>query len=184
MSNRYKTAALIGASLGLYAMICTALSPAGVGGGPVLDAIPSWNHRFYGVGDTSSNTLGLEVQALILRFCWLFFEDGFSYLFPCVAVALGYAKISELRENSPWLGVIVKSLKLAWLILALGFVLLIPFLTSGPLFMQVVHAFLQLPCSIVVALKSGIFLIVWSISLGIHSLLFLCERREYDQATL
>lgn len=125
MKAHYVKAIAVGAAIGIFIMACTACSP----GSPIqfipfndTVRIPFWDYkRFFAERDS---TVGLQYAAVGLRFCMLFLESGFSFLFPPIALSCLFARLSEVKTPYSELVCLRRALKSTGIFLLLAYVCL------------------------------------------------------------
>ena len=110
LQRKYKNAILIGAAIGVIAIMSAAVhsfSPftENLAGGGMY--IPGWDgYRDF----TPSLLLDLKHQAVLLRFCQIIVEDGFTYLMiPCLIV-LAWTRLDDLGKRNGILSCLSRSL--------------------------------------------------------------------------
>ncbi|MBA3856531.1 MAG: hypothetical protein C0507_06420 [Cyanobacteria bacterium PR.3.49] len=115
LQRKYKNAILIGAAIGVVAIMSAAeqsFSPftENLAGGGMY--IPGWDgYRDF----TPSLSLDLKHQAVLLRFCQIIVEDGFTYLMiPCLIV-LAWTKLDDLGKRNGILFCLSRSLLVTFL---------------------------------------------------------------------
>ena len=105
MNRRYIYAALIGAAIGLFALVSTSCKPV-PDFPPIISRVETlripywdnWKHEY-----DPPEKVGLEYKAVMLRFCMIFLNDGFYYFAIPVCLALLMTKWNDLKdEYSGW----------------------------------------------------------------------------------
>jgi hypothetical protein len=124
MKSSYRKAIVAGTALGLYALVSSALSPHVFDAGSSLP-IPTWDTRLSsGTYDhIQTLTIGLEFQAVFLRFCFLLIESGFWYFVVPIVLCCSFAQLTEFGRTNFVARLLVRSIKLTGLMLGLLYML-------------------------------------------------------------
>lgn len=165
--------AAIGAAIGAYFLASVATFPNDFEFQTSL-YIPVWDARFLSpIKHTDLQTINLEFQAILLRFCSIALEQGFFFI--AVPIGLWYAltKLNELGKTRFWPKAVSRSIKLTGVILAALYLLLmtVNFATYEYRSYQVAifTEVMLLPAVLLWATRQGIVPIIWLLCFAVTS---------------
>ncbi len=169
MKSNYRKAIIVGSLIGLYALVAAALHPAIFELNSSLE-IPFWDKRITGYElHMPTLTLGLELQAVFLRFCTLLIENGFWYFMVPIGLSCSFVKLSDIGRTKFFARLLLRSIKLTGLILGglclLALILMSIIMVSAQTWEMVIPGlFLMIPCLVVIAVKIPLIPPIWIIS--------------------
>lgn len=157
MKRQYLIAIVIGFVIGLYALVSAAMSPGLFEFSLTRMKIPFWDEQLV-FNAKPFIAVALQYQAVLLRFCSLTLEHGFTFISVPIVLSCGYVQLRELGRKRFFPRLLTRTVKAAGFVLAGTYLLLmIPIgtgmLASISMEMLLPSLFLSFPALLVMGLK-------------------------------
>ena len=125
MKNNYRTAIIIGLLISIWTLLANAINPAAFGMDTPYTTIPNWDKRTSFNVEIPTLTLGLEFQAVLLRFSAMLIENGFWYFVIPIGLSCAFVKLSDIGRTNFVARLAVRSIKLTGVVLGILWLLAI-----------------------------------------------------------